>query len=112
VGKRIHAIVDNYAAHKHPNVRRWLGRHPRWPFHFTPISASWLNAVEGFFATLDRHLLILGVALLGRGNQRGVDDLPAHRDVTGCAKRGVEPIEQRLDRLRLCHFSRNRQIVC
>jgi transposase len=70
VGKRIHAIVDNYAAHKHPNVRRWLGRHPRWPFHFTPISASWLNAVERFFATLDRHLLILGVALLGRGNQR------------------------------------------
>ena len=47
VGKTIHAIVDNYAAHKHPNVRRWLERHPRWTFHFTPTSASWLNAVEG-----------------------------------------------------------------
>lgn len=35
VGKTIHAIVDNYAAHKHPNVRRWLERHPRWTFHFT-----------------------------------------------------------------------------
>jgi hypothetical protein len=50
-GKTIHAIVDNYAAQKHPNVRRWLERHPRWALHFTPTSASWLNAVEGFFAT-------------------------------------------------------------
>ena len=51
-GKVIHAIVDNYATHKHPKVRRWLARHPRWTFHFTPTSASWLNAVEGFFAEL------------------------------------------------------------
>jgi DDE superfamily endonuclease len=34
--KGIHAIVDNYATHKHPKVRRWLARHPRWTFHFTP----------------------------------------------------------------------------
>jgi transposase len=47
-GRTIHAIIDNYAAHKHPTVRRWLARHPRWTFHFTPTSASWLNAVEGF----------------------------------------------------------------
>jgi transposase len=46
-GKTIHAIVDNYATHKHPAVRRWLARNPRWTFHFTPTSASWLNAVEG-----------------------------------------------------------------
>ena len=39
VGKMVHAIVDNYAAHKHPRVRRWLARHPRWTFHFTPTSA-------------------------------------------------------------------------
>ena len=50
--RRIHVIVDNYATHKHPNVRDWLARHPRWTFHFTPTSASWLNAVEGFFAKL------------------------------------------------------------
>jgi transposase len=52
VGKTIHAVLDNYAAHKHRAVRQWLARHPRWTFHFTPTSASWLNAVEGFFATL------------------------------------------------------------
>jgi transposase len=56
-GKRVHVILDNYAAHKHPEVMAWLGRHPRFAFHFTPTSASWLNAVEAFFAELTkRHL--------------------------------------------------------
>ena len=60
--KEIHAIVDNYATHKHPKVRQWLARHPRWAFHFTPISASWLNAVEEvFFATLTKRRLKRGV---------------------------------------------------
>jgi transposase len=60
-GKLIHAIADNYATHKHPKVRQWLARHPRWTFHFTPTSASWLNAVEGFFAKLTRRRLKRGV---------------------------------------------------
>ena len=60
-GKMIHAILDNYAAHKHPKVRKWLARHPRWTFHFTPTSASWLNAVEGFFAKLTKRRLKRGV---------------------------------------------------
>jgi hypothetical protein len=51
-GKTVHAILDNYATHKRPKVIEWLGRHPRWSFHLTPTSASWLNAVEGFFAIL------------------------------------------------------------
>src|SRR6476659_4589329 len=51
-GKVVHVILDNYATHKHPKVLAWLARHPRWTFHFTPTSASWLNAVEGFFAKL------------------------------------------------------------
>jgi transposase len=57
----LHLIVDNYATHKHPKVRAWLERHPRFHFHFTPISASWLNAVEGFFAKLTRQRLKRGV---------------------------------------------------
>jgi len=60
-GKLIHAIVDNYATHKHPKVREWLLRHPRWRFHFTLTSASWLNAVEGYFAKLTRRRLKRGV---------------------------------------------------
>src|SRR3712207_298052 len=44
-------------SHKHPKVLAWLERHPRWTFHFTPTSCSWLNAVETFFAKLvTRHL--------------------------------------------------------
>jgi transposase len=54
-GKLIHAILDNYAAHKHPKVRAWLTRHPRWTFHFTPTSCSWANAIETFFASLTRR---------------------------------------------------------
>jgi len=60
-GKLIHVILDNYAAHKHPKVIQWLARHPRWTFHFTPTSASWINAVEGFFAKLTKRRLKRGV---------------------------------------------------
>src|SRR5258706_3917710 len=54
-GKVVHVVLDNYAAHKHPRVRAWLDRNPRFVFHFTPTSCSWLNAVEGFFAKLSRR---------------------------------------------------------
>jgi transposase len=60
-GKVIHVILDNYAPHKHPKVRAWLARHPRWTFHFTPTSGSWLNAIETFFSTLTRRRLKRGV---------------------------------------------------
>ena len=59
--KTVHVIVDNYAAHKHPKVLEWLARHPRFVFHFIPTSASWLNAVEGLFATLTKRRLKRGV---------------------------------------------------
>ena len=61
VGKAVHVILDNYAAHKHAKVRAWLDRHPRFTFHFTPTSCSWLNAVEGFFAKLTKRRLKRGV---------------------------------------------------
>ena len=60
-GKLIEAILDNYATHKHPTVKAWLARHPRWTFHFTPTSGSWLNAVENFFSALTRRRLRRGV---------------------------------------------------
>jgi transposase len=60
-GKLIHVVLDNDATHKHEKVRQWLARHPRWTFHFTPTSCSWLNAVEGFFAKLTRRRLKHGV---------------------------------------------------
>jgi transposase len=60
-GKVIHAVVDNYATHKHPKVLEWLADHPRWTFHFTPTSGSWLNAVESFFSVLTRRAIRRGV---------------------------------------------------
>jgi transposase len=48
----IHLIADNYATHKHPEVKAWLIKHPRFHMHFTPTSASWLNLVERFFRDL------------------------------------------------------------
>jgi transposase len=61
VGKIVHVILDNYAAHKHPKVKAWLERHPRFVFHFTPTSCSWLNAVETFFSKLTQRRLRRGV---------------------------------------------------
>lgn len=48
----VHLVLDNYGTHKTQQVREWLANHPRFHVHFTPTSASWLNLVERFFATL------------------------------------------------------------
>src|SRR5437667_4250457 len=60
-GKLIHVVLDNYATHKHPKVLAWLASHPSWIFHFTPTSASWLNAVENFFSKMTRQCIRRGV---------------------------------------------------
>ena len=59
--KQLHLIADNYATHKHPKVKAWLARHPRFHRHFTPTSASWLNMVERFFRDLSERQLQRGV---------------------------------------------------
>jgi len=56
----LHLIADNYATHKHPKVRAWLARHPRFTMHFTPTSSSWLNLVERFFADLTGDVIRTG----------------------------------------------------
>src|SRR6266567_2490864 len=60
-GCALHLIADNYATHKHPAVRDWLARHPRFHVHFTPTSASWLNMVERFFRDLTTQRVRRGV---------------------------------------------------
>lgn len=59
--KEIHLICDNYATHKHDKVKAWQRRNPRFHFHFTPTSASWLNMVERFFRDLTVNSLRRGV---------------------------------------------------
>lgn len=59
--KDLHIVLDNLSAHKTAQVTKWLERHPRIHFHFTPTSSSWLNAVEGWFSQLERRALYRGV---------------------------------------------------
>ena len=60
-GLQIHLILDNYATHKHPNVKAWLAKHPRFHLHFTPTSSSWLNLVERWFRELTDKAIRRGV---------------------------------------------------
>ena len=52
----IHLIADNYATHKHAEVKAWLGKHPRFHLHFTPTASSWLNLVERFFRDVTERI--------------------------------------------------------
>ena len=57
----VHLVVDNYATHKTPVIRRWLAKRPRYHMHFTPTGASWLNQVERWFALLTQKQIRRGV---------------------------------------------------
>ncbi len=56
----IHLVVDNYATHKHPKVKRWLAARPRYHVHYTPTSASWLNQVEIWFNIITQRAIRRG----------------------------------------------------
>jgi transposase len=57
----LHLILDNYSTHKHPNVKQWLVKHPRFHLHFIPTSSSWLNLVERWFRELTDKAIRRGV---------------------------------------------------
>jgi len=56
-GLEVHLVVDNYGTHKHPVVKAWLEKHPRFHVHYTPTYSSWINQVERFFAYITADLL-------------------------------------------------------
>jgi transposase len=56
----IHLVMDNYGTHKTPTIKAWFARNPRFHVHFTPTSASWLNQVERWFATLTQNYIRRG----------------------------------------------------
>ncbi len=56
----IHLVVDNYATHKHPKIKRWLAAHPRYQVHYTPTYASWLNQVEIWFNIITQRAIRRG----------------------------------------------------
>ncbi len=57
----LHLVMDNYAAHKHKNVKAWLAENPRFVEHFTPTHASWMNLVEVWFGIIERQAIRRGV---------------------------------------------------
>jgi len=67
-GKQIHIVLDNYATHKHEDVRNWLDKHKRFHLHFTPTSSSWLNLVERWFREITTNRI-------RRGSFKSVDVL-------------------------------------
>jgi putative transposase len=69
----VHLIVDNYSTHKHPRVKAWLARRPRWHIHFIPTYSSWLNQVERFFGHITEKAI-------RRGSFRSVKELVAKID--------------------------------
>jgi transposase len=69
-GLAVHVITDNYGTRGHDNVQAWLAKHPRFHFHFTPTSSSWLNLVELWFRALTQKAI-------RRGIFRSVPDLVA-----------------------------------
>jgi len=60
-GVEVHLVLDNYATHKTPAVKRWFLRHPEYHLHFTPTSSSWLNQVERFFGEITEKRIRRGV---------------------------------------------------
>ncbi len=58
---KLHVVADNYATHKHPKVKDWLAKHPRYHLHFTPTLSSWLNLVERWFRELTDKAIRRGV---------------------------------------------------
>ncbi|MEP6980792.1 MAG: IS630 family transposase [Nakamurella sp.] len=58
--RELHLVMDNYAAHKTPEVKDWLAANERITVHFTPTSGSWLNLVEVWFGIIERQAIRRG----------------------------------------------------
>ena len=115
-GKLIHVVLDDYyGTHEQAKVRHWLVWHPRWTFHFTPTSCSWLNAVETLLAKLTKRrlkrggfhsLVALQAAINGFVETHNRDPKPFvwkadPNAIIAAAKRGYQALE--LDPLGSCN---------
>lgn len=79
-GETLHLVVDNYATHSTPAVRKWLLRHPRFHLHFTPTGASWLNQIERFFGLITEERIRRGSFKSVKELQRAIHDYIEHHN--------------------------------
>jgi transposase len=77
-GLEVHLIADDYGTHKHPKVRAWLARHPRYHMHYTPTYSSWLNQVERWFGLITQQAIRRGSFRSVRDLIRKIDAFVAH----------------------------------
>ena len=71
-------MLDNYGTHKHPEVKKWLAKRPRYQVHFTPTSSSWLNQVERWFAEITRERIRRGTFHSVRDPVKAIRDYIHH----------------------------------
>ena len=79
-GVEVHIVMDNYATHKTPAVKRWFARRPRYHVHFTPTGASWINQVERFFSEITTRRIRRGAFRSVRSLERAIRDYIAARN--------------------------------
>jgi len=99
----LHLIADNYATHKHPKVKAWLVRHPRYHLHYTPTYRSWLNQVERWFALITQQAIRRGSFRSVRELIRKIDAYVVHYNTHKRAFAWTTTADSILDKLqRLC----------
>ncbi len=82
----LHVILDNSSTHKTAAIKQWLEKHPRFKLHFTPTSALWMNAVEGWFAQLEIRALYRGVFIRDAELKAAIRQfIEAHNELSGSA---------------------------
>jgi transposase len=96
----VHIVMDNYATHKTPLVKRWFARHPRYHVHFTPTYASWLNLVERLFAEVTDKAIRRGSHKSVRALESAVEEYLAARDEDPTPFKWTASADLILDRVR------------
>ena len=76
----IHLVMDNYGTHKSPTIKAWFARRPRFHVHFTPTSASWINQVERWFATLTQNYIRRGTHRSTRQLEKAIREYIKHNN--------------------------------
>jgi transposase len=105
-GLDLHLIVDNYATHKHPAVKAWLGKHPRFHLHFTPTSSSWLNLVERWYAEITRKRIRRGCFASVTDLTQTIETYIAHNNADPKPFRWTKTVDQILDKVGRCKAAR------
>jgi len=104
-GLAVHLIADNYATHKHPQIKAWLARHPRFHIHYTPTYASWLNQVERWFALITQQAIRRGSFKSVRELVDKIDQYVAHHNLRKRPFVWTATADSILEKLhRLCKF--------